>query len=212
MEHKKHDKEDAEGGSCGKGVWASATRTLDRGANMQLKNLKFWRGLGATTLAALVVMAGAALPGVAREPDEPPRSEDSRGRGRDDAPDLKHHGTQVGRTGKGDGKAGGRPDVLPSDIKVMVDKFKADREKFLSQQQELERQLKQDSKSNRDALREQLKANLDRWKEQQKEFRDRLKERMRDIKEEVPELERVFKSGGENNSGSHGGKDRSGSN
>ena len=36
----------------------------------------------------------------------------------------------------------------------------ADREKFLKQQQELERQLKQDGQANREALREQLKASL----------------------------------------------------
>lgn len=116
----------------------------------------------------------------------------------------------VGRADKsGGGKTDGgsaRPDALPADVKTMIEKFKVDREKFLKQQQDLERQLKQDSSANRDALREQLKASLDKWKEQQKDFRDRLKERMRDLKDEVQELEPVVTSGKGGGKGpGHGG-------
>ena len=148
---------------------------------------------------------------MAREPDEPPRQED-RLDGPDDAPKLKRHGTVVGRiegseSGKGSGKSP-RPEILPADVKVMIEKFKADREAFLKQQQELERQLKQDSKANRDTLRNQLKSSLDKWKEQQKEFRDRLKERMKEI--ELPEIEDVVRSGkgGKGSGHGSGGRDR----
>ncbi len=167
---------------------------------------KAWKRLAAGAMAACL-LGTLPLSLSAREPNEPPRSEDSPGRGRDDAPNIKHHGTQVGRSGKEDGTASGRPDVLPSDVKVLIEKFKADREKFLKQQQELERQLKQDGQANREALREQLKASLDRWKEQQKEFRDQLKERTRGLSGEVREMDRVITSGsGGGSGGGHHGR------
>lgn len=162
-------------------------------------------------LTSAIVALGSGSPALAREEDEPPRQEDRGEDGTDDAPKLKRHGTLVGRvdsSGKGSGKSP-RPEVLPSDVKLMIERFKTDREKFLKQQQEIERKLKlQDSKSERDALRNQLKSSLDKWKDQQKEFRDRLKERMKEI--ELPEIEDVVRSGkgGKGSGHGSGGRDR----
>lgn len=191
----------------GWGAVAAALGRVNFSIMSEMKpNLRMLSGsLFGLALAGLLL---GEMPALGREPDEPPTGQDRGGRGRDDAPDIKHHGTVVGRidksdSGKGDGGAV-RPDALPADVKVMIEKFKVDREKFLKQQQELERQLKQDSQSNRDALRDQLRASLDKWKEQQKEFRDRLKERMRDLKDEVQELEPVVSSGKGRNGSGHG--------
>ncbi len=178
-------------------------------------NGRIWTSMvRGVALIGVVLALGWACPIQAKDgedDDDPPKQEDHDDDS-DDSPKLKRHGTVIGlsddsKSGKGSGKSP-RPELLPSDVKVLIEKFKADREKFLKEQQELERQLKQDSKANRDTLRNQLKSSLDKWKEQQKEFRDRLKDRMKEI--EQSEIEDVVRSGkgGKGSGKGSGGRDR----
>jgi hypothetical protein len=91
--------------------------------------------------------------------------------------------------GKGQGKpeSPGRPDqpALPGEVKDLVSKFQVDRETFLSQRQELQRQLKTASELERAAIREQMRDKLEAWKLQQQEALKEYKDRVKDMKNEL---------------------------
>ncbi len=78
----------------------------------------------------------------------------------------------------------------------MVKDYQLSRQSFLTQQQELNRQLKTATEEQRAIIREQLKENLQQWMEQQKAQLQELREQAKDIKNHAPNLRDVIDSGG----------------
>lgn len=82
------------------------------------------------------------------------------------------------------------------EVKDLVKDFQSARRSFLTQQQELMRQLKSSTDEQRTALRAQLKENLSAWMEEQKAHLQDIREQAKEIKNNVPAIKDVIDAGG----------------
>jgi len=78
----------------------------------------------------------------------------------------------------------GRPQ-LPADVQAELQKLKADKAAFITQQQALLKQLKAaTTKEDRQALRDQLKENREKFIESQKALKEDIRDRMQELRKE----------------------------
>jgi hypothetical protein len=92
--------------------------------------------------------------------------------------------------------------VQPAELKTLIERFETAREKYLLDQRELFRQLKESTDTQREELRNKMRDDLEAWREMQLELRAQVKERAREIREELSrDLERVVESGSKSGDG-----------
>lgn len=101
-------------------------------------------------------------------------------------PRVWTNGQQViARTGPG-GSA------TPAQVRAMVQKFQADRDTFMAQQQALKNQLSDASDQERDRIRDQLHDQMEQWKQDQSRLRDQLRDECDRLADQLRDHDRLM--------------------
>lgn len=82
--------------------------------------------------------------------------------------------------------------ALPADIKELVDKFNAARDKYLDEEKELRRKYADSSKEEREKLRTVIKDKRQDFLEQQKEAREEIRKRVTELKDQLKDHREVI--------------------
>ena len=80
-----------------------------------------------------------------------------------------------------------RPErFLAPEVQEQLRKFLADREKYLKEQERLEKQLKGSTEQERQMIRDRIQQVHDSWASQARRFRDEARERQKELKRALP--------------------------
>jgi hypothetical protein len=79
----------------------------------------------------------------------------------------------------------GRTDY-PDQVKKMLDAAKAAQVKFLNDQKDLQRKLKDATEAEKDQIRNEMRDKRDAFLEQQKEMREEFRKRVTELKDQLP--------------------------
>ena len=130
----------------------------------------------------------ASFTAVAATVDPPVRDQDQNQL----RPKIQEHYRILGRLQNREMLQQLRDEQETPEMRQLIQRFTYEREKYLIEQKQLMKQLREATDQQRDRIRDQIRERLQEWREQQCELRDRIRERMQEMKNQLQEeMQRV---------------------
>lgn len=168
-------------------------------------------GLGFALISASAFAQGAgaakANNGLANPVLTPPQPLSTQDRIKLEKADKGGRPTDNGLVDKPNRHGGGD---YPDDVKKLLDDIKSARNKFLQDQKDLQRKLKDATEAERDQIRNEMRDKRDQFLEQQKDMREEVLKRVTELKDQLKNHQDLIdnaKDQGRNKPGRKGGGD-----